>query len=124
VDVDSDVSDDTIQDLSEVFKMLSDGNRLRILLALARNGAMNVTALKDLLDQLQPSVKHSQPAVSHHLSLLKSSRLVRCDRQGRNNCYRLDSKRLGVLLEQFFSEAGNDNRSIQFEELALSLKRG
>lgn len=105
-----------IEDLAGLFQVLSDGHRLKILLALSRNGSMNVTALRDLLGQ-------SQPAVSHHLSLMRANKLVRCDRQGKNNFYRLDSARLSGLLDQMFSEMGNASRQIHLDELALSVKR-
>lgn len=117
----SQVSEDTIVNLSEVFKMLSDRSRLKILLALAQSGAMNVTSLRGLLAQTQPKV--SQPAVSHHLALLRGARLVRCERQGKECHYRLDSAKVRDLLEQVFSEVGNSNRQIQFEDVSLSLKR-
>jgi len=103
--------------MCEVFKMLSDPSRLKILLALAQHGAMNVSGLRDLL---QPQ---SQPAVSHHLSLMRFARLVRCDRKGKNNFYRLDSTEAGKMLEQLFGEIGNGTRQINFEDFALSFKR-
>jgi DNA-binding transcriptional ArsR family regulator len=115
------ISEETITALSEIFQMLSDPSRLKILLGLARGGAMNVTALRQLLAQTQPNV--SQPAVSHHLSLLRKTRLVHCERQGKECHYRLDAAKLSNLLEQLFNEMGNSNRQIQLEDLLLSLKR-
>jgi DNA-binding transcriptional ArsR family regulator len=111
------VTDDTIRKMCEVFKMLSDPSRLRILLALAQNGKMNVS---DLCDMLRTQ---SQPAVSHHLSLMKYARLVHCDRQGKNNFYRLDSSQAGQMLEQLFGEIGNGAKQIQFEDFALCFRR-
>jgi ArsR family transcriptional regulator len=110
------VDDDTIKEMCDVFKMLSDPSRLKILLALAQNGQMHVSALRDLLDQ-------SQPAVSHHLSLMRHTRLVRCDRQGKHNFYRLDADRVSDMIEQLFGEVGNGAKQIHFEDFALSLKR-
>ena len=103
--------------MCEVFKMLSDPSRLKILLALAQNGEMHVSALRDLLHS------QSQPAVSHHLSLMRYARLVRCDRKGKNNFYRLDSTQAGLMLEQLFGEISNGTRQIHFEDFALSFKR-
>src|SRR5688572_27127225 len=57
------VSDRTITGLADVFNMLADRSRLKILLALAQDGELHVSALCELLEQ-------SQPAVSHHLTLL------------------------------------------------------
>lgn len=56
------VSDQSVRELAQVFKLLSDETRLRILfyLALSPNGELHVTDLCQRLGQ-------SQPAVSHHL---------------------------------------------------------
>jgi len=53
-------SNELEKDLVQVFKILSDETRLRILLYLARETELHVTALCKKLGQ-------SQPAVSHHL---------------------------------------------------------
>jgi ArsR family transcriptional regulator len=110
------VSDDTIRDLTEVFKLLGDGSRLKILLALAEAGEMHVGALGNLIGA-------SQPAVSHHLSLMKAHRLVSYRRDGKNNFYRLDSTLLSRLLEQFFGDAGNGHNQLHFDEFSLAFKR-
>jgi len=101
--------------------MLADASRLKILLALGRNGPMNVSALRDLLAESHPTV--SQPAVSHHLALMRSHHLVRCDRKGKECFYQLDSSEVSDLVEQLFAEIGNGTRQIRLEDLALSLKR-
>jgi DNA-binding transcriptional ArsR family regulator len=111
------VTHDTVKRLCEVFKMLSDPSRLRILLALAQNGAMSVT---DLCDLLRPQ---SQPAVSHHLSLMKYARLVICDRKGKNNFYRLDCSQAADMLEQVFGEIGGGSKQIHCEDFTLSFRR-
>ena len=61
------VSDQSVRELAQVFKLLSDETRLRILfyLALSPNGELHVTDLCHRLGQ-------SQPAVSHHLALFAS----------------------------------------------------
>ncbi len=110
------VDDGTVKDLCEMFKMLSDPSRLKILLALAQNGEMHVSALRELLGQ-------SQPAVSHHLSLMRHVKLVDCKRDGKHNFYRLDSGRVGDLLEQLFADIGNAARQLHFEEFALTFRR-
>jgi len=111
------VNDDAIKHMCDVFKMLSDPSRLKILMALAQHGQMHVSALCDLL------VTQSQPAVSHHLSLMRHTKLVRCNRQGKKNFYRLDSTQFGELIEQLFGEMSNGAKQIQFDDFALSFKR-
>src|SRR5262245_29023020 len=110
------VSDRTIEGLSEIFKSLSDKSRLKILLALAQDGEMHVSALCELLGQ-------SQPAVSHHLTLMRMNRLVGYRRDGKHNFYRIDSAFVRDLLEHFFNDSGNGPRQIQFEDFALAYKR-
>ena len=73
--------DDTpIRRAAKLFDMARDPNRLKVLLIL-RRGPRNVTEIcEDLGSQ-------SQPAVSHHLALLRSSSLIAPRRQGKNNYY-------------------------------------
>ncbi|HMF12603.1 MAG TPA: metalloregulator ArsR/SmtB family transcription factor [Gemmataceae bacterium] len=108
------VSDGTIQSLSEIFKLLSDRSRLKILLALAQEGEMHVSALCELLGQ-------SQPAVSHHLTLMRMSGLVGYRRDGKHNYYHVDSGLVRDLLEQFFADSGGSQ--LQFEDFSLAFKK-
>ncbi|HEV3238015.1 MAG TPA: metalloregulator ArsR/SmtB family transcription factor [Gemmataceae bacterium] len=109
-------SDQTIHRLSEVFKIMSDKSRLKILLALAQDGELHVTALCDLLTQ-------SQPAVSHHLTLMRMTGLVGYRRDGKHNYYYLQSSVLRDLIEQFFSDSGSGGKHLQFEDFSLAYKR-
>src|SRR5713101_3346193 len=110
------VSERTINGLAQVFKLLADESRLKILLALAQDGELHVTALCDLLDQ-------TQPAVSHHLTLLRMSGLVGYRRDGKHNYYRVESGLVCDLLEQLFADSGNGHKQLQFEDFSLSYKR-
>jgi ArsR family transcriptional regulator len=110
------VTDSTIGGLTEIFKLLADKSRLKILLALAREGELHVSALCALLGQ-------SQPAVSHHLTLLRMAGLVGYRRDGKHNYYRVDSALVRDLLEQFFTDSGNGHKQIQFEDFSLAFKR-
>lgn len=110
------VSQRTLYGLTQVFKLLADESRLKILLALAEDGELHVSALCELLNQ-------TQPAVSHHLTLLRMTGLVGFRRDGKHNYYRLESGLVRDLLEQFFSDAGNGHKLLQFEEFSLAYKR-
>jgi ArsR family transcriptional regulator len=110
------ITDSTIGGLTEVFKLLADKSRLKILLALAHEGEMHVSALCAMLGQ-------SQPAVSHHLTLLRMAGLVGYRRDGKHNYYRVDSALVRDLLEQFFTDSGNGHKLIQFEGFSLAYKR-
>jgi ArsR family transcriptional regulator len=107
------VSDTTIHRLTDVFKLLSDKSRLKIVLALARDGATHVSALCKMLDQ-------SQPAISHHLTLMRMVGLVDYHRRGKHNYYYLASNHVRDLLEQFFADSGNDRKSLQFDHFVLT----
>jgi ArsR family transcriptional regulator len=109
------VSAGTIARLSEVFSILADESRLKIVLALAQDGDLHVSALCDLLGQ-------SQPAVSHHLTLMRRAGLVEFTRVGKHNFYRLISTTVRDLFEQFFSDAGNGHKQLQFPDFVLSYR--
>jgi ArsR family transcriptional regulator len=110
------VTDGIIQDLTVLFKLLADKSRLKIVLALAQEGQMHVTALCQFLRQ-------SQPAVSHHLTLMRDVGLVDFDRNGKHNFYYLTSGRIRDLFEQFFTRTGNGRQSLEFEDFALTFTR-
>jgi DNA-binding transcriptional ArsR family regulator len=69
-------------ELVQLFKLLSDETRLQILHFLMQVRELNVGTLCDLLGQ-------SQPAVSHHLALLRVAQLIEMRRQGKHNFYHL-----------------------------------
>ena len=110
------ISDTTIHRLTDVFKLLADKSRLKIVLALAQDGELHVSALCDLLGQ-------SQPAVSHHLTLMRMVGLVSYRRDGKHNFYHLASGHVRDLLEQFFADSGNGHKALQFDDFALTFKR-
>src|SRR3954454_19103369 len=64
-----------------LLKQVSDPTRLQVILTLAE-GEKHVGALCEQLNQ-------SQPAVSHHLALLRHGSLIAPRRQGKNNYYSL-----------------------------------
>jgi ArsR family transcriptional regulator len=102
--------------LSQIFQMLGDASRLKILMALGHNGEMHVSALCDLLTQ-------SQPAVSHHLRLLRMWGLVSFRRDGKHNYYRVDGEFLGDLVDQLFRDSGNTAGQIEFADFRLAYSR-
>ncbi|GAC1474854.1 MAG: hypothetical protein NVSMB9_26020 [Isosphaeraceae bacterium] len=69
------------QRASMLLKHVSDPTRLQVILTLSE-GERHVGALCDQLSQ-------SQPAVSHHLALLRHGGIISPRRQGKNNFYNL-----------------------------------
>ena len=80
------------QDLAETFRVLSDPGRVRLIAALLEAGELCVCDLSAVTGL-------SQTACSHNLRLLRSSRLVRYRKQGRNVYYSLDDAHIRLLLD-------------------------
>lgn len=82
----------TAQELAEIFRVLTDPGRVRLIVALLEGGELCVCDLAD-------ATGLSQTACSHNLRLLRSRRLVRYRRQGRNVFYALDDAHIRLLLD-------------------------
>jgi len=95
------IQDEQIRSLVKRFKLLSDETRLRILFYLANTDELHVRALCDLLSQ-------SQPAVSHHLAMLRTAGVVEPRREGKHNFYRLLPGSFDQLLRIVFAEREGD----------------
>lgn len=78
--------------LSELFKVLGDETRTKILYLLAHR-ELCVCDMAQILDM-------SLPAVSHHLRLLRALRLVKYRRQGKMVYYTLDDDHIVNLICQ------------------------
>ena len=107
------MSEEVVGDLARIFKLLSDETRLRILLYLNRTGELHVRALCDLL-------KQSQPAVSHHLALLRVAGLLEARRDGKHNYYHLIGDGVHKILDMIFPDVPLDRRRMRFENYLLS----
>lgn len=73
----------------EMFRMLSDGTRLRILWSLQEERSVGALAV---------AVDKAPAAVSQHLAKLRLARLVRTRRDGNTIFYRLDSDHVRQLV--------------------------
>ena len=102
-----------VNDLVKLFKLLSDETRLRILYYLTQRDELHVRALCDLLNE-------SQPAVSHHLALLRVAGLIERRREGKHNFYALQTHRFSQMLDLLFASMPEGNRRIRFENYLLS----
>ncbi|MCS7197902.1 MAG: metalloregulator ArsR/SmtB family transcription factor [Candidatus Bipolaricaulota bacterium] len=86
------VSDAVAEALAETFKVLSDPTRVKILCALSK-AELCVCDLSALLGM-------HESAVSHHLRLLKTLKLVKYRREGRMAYYSLDDEHIERLFRQ------------------------
>ncbi len=109
------ISEDTVRQLAQVFKLMSDETRLRILLYLAQSKELHVTDLCTKLEQ-------SQPAVSHHLALLRVSNLIEARRQGKHNFYSVRGERFGELLVDILDADGSMPKKVLFHDFELHYK--
>jgi len=95
------------KDLVQVFKLLADETRLKILFYLGREKELNVTSLCERLGQ-------SQPAVSHHLALLRVSGLIEPRRDGKHNFYSIQQDRFHGIVGELFSSFTEESNSNEF----------
>lgn len=78
------VSEQDLDQLTALFRLLSDKTRLHILMLLAA-GERNVSSLCDEL-------KLPQPTVSHHLGLLRMNNVITNRRSGKQVFYNLNGR--------------------------------
>lgn len=87
--------DDAI-DAAELFSQLSSATRIRLL---------SMLALEDLcVCELADALKISQPAVSHHLRLLRQSGVVRFKKSGKQVIYHISEGRMGMLARHIIND--------------------
>lgn len=83
-------SKELLYGLSEFYKIFADQTRLRILDAL-QNKPMCVNEISEVLNI-------SQSAISHQLKNLRSSNLVKADKEGKNVIYSISDDHIKVIL--------------------------
>jgi len=85
------VSDENTAVLADMFKLLGDPSRLKIVMALL-DGPVSVGAIAERL-KLSPSL------VSHHLRLLRAARLADHERRGRQMLYSVHDHHIRCVIE-------------------------
>ena len=85
-------SEDTLYDLTELFRIFGDSTRIRILYVLFE-AEMCVCDIAALLGM-------TQSAISHQLRSLKQSRLVKARREGKTVFYSLADGHVRTILDQ------------------------
>ena len=84
--------EDTLIDLSELFKVFGDSTRIKILTALS-HGELCVCDLSKLVGM-------TSSAVSHQLKILRSAKLVSCRRDGKTVFYALADDHVTTITRQ------------------------
>lgn len=82
----------------EVFAMLADATRIRIILALRDAGEMSVNHLAEVVDK-------SSSAVSQHLAKLRLARIVATRQDGTKVFYRLENEHARQLVTDAIFQA-------------------
>ncbi len=86
------ISDHDAQQVAEIFKLLGDPTRVKILQALTKRELC--------VCDIAAVIEMGQSAVSHQLRLLRNARLVRYRREGKMAWYSLDDEHVRSLLSQ------------------------
>jgi len=84
--------EETLYDLADLFKVLGDSTRIKILCALFQ-AEMCVCDIAALLGM-------TQSAISHQLRVLKQARLVKYKREGKVVYYSLDDEHVKSIFDQ------------------------
>ncbi len=87
--------DDTLITISDLFKVLGDMTRVKILSALLEN-ELCVCDLSEIVGM-------GQSAVSHQLRVLRASKVVKFRRDGKSIFYSVDDDHIRTLFEIAFS---------------------
>jgi ArsR family transcriptional regulator len=93
---------DTVGALAEIFKVLGDPTRVRILDALSRS--------ERCVNDLAALLGLTESAVSHQLRLLRNTRIVRSRREGRMIFYSLDDRHVLALFRQGLRHVQENHR--------------
>ena len=93
-------SETDVVDLADVFSLLGEPGRLRLLVALLEAGELCVCDLAAVTGM-------SESAVSHALRLLRAHRVVSVNRRGRMAFYRLDDAHVRMLLDLGLTHTGH-----------------
>ena len=84
--------ENTLIDLSELFKIFGDSTRIKILFTLLE-GERSV-------NEIAAALNMTQSAISHQLRILKTSRLIKAERDGKLSIYSLADTHVASILSQ------------------------
>ncbi len=87
--------EEVLYDLAELFKVFGDSTRVRILIALFES-ELCVCDISEALGM-------TQSAVSHQLQILRTNKLVKSRREGKQMYYSLDDEHVVTIIAQGLS---------------------
>ena len=86
------LSDETLMDISDFYKAFSDSTRLKII------NALNICEM--CVCDISVLLNMTKSAVSHQLKVLRTAKLVRAEKKGKNVYYALDDNHVKMILEK------------------------
>ena len=84
--------ENTLIDLSELFKIFGDSTRIKILFTLLQG--------ERPVNEIAAALNMTQSAISHQLRILKTSRLIKAERDGKLSIYSLADTHVKSILSQ------------------------
>lgn len=94
------ITDDQAIELAEIFRLMGDASRLRIILT--------CLAKPVCVSDIAAQTKLSPSLVSHHLRLLRSARVLRAERQGKQVFYVAADQHIRTVITDMAAHIGED----------------
>ena len=105
------LSEDQTTELADMFRLMSDPTRLRIILACLDAPA----AVGEMAERLGISAS----LVSHHLRLLRAARLLQADRRGRQVFYAVQDEHIRSMLSDMVDHVAEEDAGTVQRVLAV-----
>ena len=104
------IPDEQTTELAEMFRLMGDASRLKIILACLEAP----TCVSDIAirTQLSPSL------VSHHLRLLRAARVLRAQRHGRQVFYAAADEHIRCVITDMVAHVGEPSLTSRMPEVA------
>ena len=101
------LNQDQVNELTEMFRLLGEPNRLRLVLACLETPRG--------VGEMSEALGLSQTLVSHHLRLLRTTHILRGDRDGRNVRYAIDDEHVRAVVRNMIAHLiePHDHRVIE-----------
>ena len=93
------INTETLDHVTDIFKALSETNRIRIMHLLSQNPSS--------VGRIAHTLYMGQSNVSHQLRILKQAHLVKSNREGQSMIYSIDDTHVTDLLKQAIHHANH-----------------
>lgn len=93
------INTETLEHVTDIFKALSERNRIRIMHLLSQNSSS--------VCHIAHTLNMGQSNVSHQLRILKQAHLIKSNREGQSMIYSIDDTHVTDLLKQAIHHANH-----------------